>query len=200
MLVLIKEVHLVGIINSVRQLPIKVQFLFYFVQQPPGGQGLLILEDSRSHTTTHHSRQDSSGVISSSQRPLSDNTHNRHPRPQRDSNPQFQKASGRRPMPQTARPLEPTIKQSSNINNNVFISIIGRTHFYHLRYPCTTRLPSSLVCSALSLEVRQNSVSVHALQNYFTYLHVLQFIGNSQNKIYDTSFIILSEEDVVLTL
>jgi len=39
------------------------------------GQGLLILDVSRSHTTTHHSRQDSSGrVISSSQRPLPDNT------------------------------------------------------------------------------------------------------------------------------
>ena len=34
-----------------------------------------ILDVSRSHTTTHHSRQDSSGrVISSSQRPLPDNT------------------------------------------------------------------------------------------------------------------------------
>jgi hypothetical protein len=39
------------------------------------GHGLLILEVSRSHTTTHHSRYDSSGrVISSSQRPLPDNT------------------------------------------------------------------------------------------------------------------------------
>ena len=37
--------------------------------------GAHILDDSRSHTTTQHSRQDSSGrVISSSQRPLPDNT------------------------------------------------------------------------------------------------------------------------------
>ena len=37
--------------------------------------GALILDVSRSHTTTQHSRQDSSGrVISSSQRPLPDNT------------------------------------------------------------------------------------------------------------------------------
>jgi hypothetical protein len=44
-------------------------------RQPPMGQGLLIIEVSRSHTTTHHSRWDSSGrVISSSQRPLPDNT------------------------------------------------------------------------------------------------------------------------------
>ena len=43
--------------------------------QPNAGHGLLILEVSRSHTT-HHIRQDSSGrVISSSQRPLPDNTH-----------------------------------------------------------------------------------------------------------------------------
>ena len=41
----------------------------------PVGHGLLINEVSRTHTTTHHSRQDSSGrVISSSQRPLPDNT------------------------------------------------------------------------------------------------------------------------------
>jgi hypothetical protein len=38
------------------------------------GHGLLIHEVSRSHTTTHHSRQDSSGLLSSSQRPLPDNT------------------------------------------------------------------------------------------------------------------------------
>ena len=43
--------------------------------RPNAGHGLLILEVSRSHTTTHHSRKDSSGlVISSSQRPLPDNT------------------------------------------------------------------------------------------------------------------------------
>ena len=42
---------------------------------PPVDQGLLINEVSRSHKTTHHSRQDSSGrVITSSQRPLPDNT------------------------------------------------------------------------------------------------------------------------------
>jgi hypothetical protein len=47
----------------------------FLVQKPPVGQGLFIHEVSRSHTTTHHSRQDSSGwVISSSQRPLPDNT------------------------------------------------------------------------------------------------------------------------------
>ena len=49
-------------------------FVFWF-DSPPVGQGLLIHEVSRSHTTTHHSWYDSSGrVISSSQRPLPDNT------------------------------------------------------------------------------------------------------------------------------
>ena len=50
-------------------------FYYFFAQQPSVAQGLLLHEVSRSHTTTHHSRQDSSGrVISSSQRPLPDNT------------------------------------------------------------------------------------------------------------------------------
>ena len=44
------------------------------------GHGLLIHAVSRSHTTPHHSRWDSSRrVISSSQRPLPDNIHNRQP-------------------------------------------------------------------------------------------------------------------------
>ena len=42
---------------------------------PPVGQGLFIREVSRSHITKRHSRQDSPGrVISSSQRPLPNNT------------------------------------------------------------------------------------------------------------------------------
>jgi len=45
------------------------------VLRPKLGHGLLILEVSRSHTMMQHSRYDSSGrVISSSQRPLPDNT------------------------------------------------------------------------------------------------------------------------------
>jgi len=52
-----------------------VIFYFFLARQPPVGQSLLILDVSRSHTTTHHSPLDSSGrVISSSQRPLPDNT------------------------------------------------------------------------------------------------------------------------------
>ena len=49
--------------------------IMFLARQPTVGQGLLIHEVSRSHTTTHHTRYDSSGrVISSSQRPLPDNT------------------------------------------------------------------------------------------------------------------------------
>ena len=50
-------------------------FFFPVALQPYAGHGLLILEVSRSHTATYHSRYGSSGrVISSSQRPLPDDT------------------------------------------------------------------------------------------------------------------------------
>ena len=50
-------------------------YIFFVALRPNAGHGLLILEVSRSHKTTHHSRYDSSGrVISSSQRPLPENT------------------------------------------------------------------------------------------------------------------------------
>ena len=50
-------------------------FLFPVALRPNVGQGLLILKVSRSNTTMHHSRQDSSRrVISSSHKPLLDNT------------------------------------------------------------------------------------------------------------------------------
>jgi hypothetical protein len=56
---------------------LEILFVCFWRDNPPVGQGLLIHEVSQSHTT-HHSRLDSSGlVISSSQRPLPDNTHNR---------------------------------------------------------------------------------------------------------------------------
>ena len=55
---------------------IYIYIYFYPVALRPNvGHGLLIPEISRSHTTTYHTWQDSSGrVISSSQRPLPDNT------------------------------------------------------------------------------------------------------------------------------
>ena len=87
-------------------------FFFSVALRPNAGHSLLILEVSRSHTTSHHSRQDSSGrVVSSSQRPVSDNTqHSQQTNVHAlrwDSNPRSQQASGRRPTPQTARPLGP---------------------------------------------------------------------------------------------
>ena len=49
--------------------------LWLYFHSPVASFSLLVFEVSRSHTTTRHSRQDSSGrVISSSQRPLPDNT------------------------------------------------------------------------------------------------------------------------------
>jgi len=52
-----------------------MNFIRPMALRPNADHCLLILEVSRSHTTTHHSRKDSSGrVISSSQRPLPDNT------------------------------------------------------------------------------------------------------------------------------
>ena len=96
---------------------------FPMALQPNAGHGLLILDEvSRSNTTTHHSQQDFSGrVISSPQRPLPDNT--QHSQRQtsvtrRDSNPQSQQASGRRPTPQTVRPLGPAFRSHTQLKFN----------------------------------------------------------------------------------
>jgi len=51
------------------------RFVCFWRDSPQWGQGLLIHEVSRSHTKAHHNRYDSSGwVVSSSRRPLLDNT------------------------------------------------------------------------------------------------------------------------------
>ena len=53
----------------VKSLTLRLLMLYIYIYGAP------ILDVSRSHTTTHHSRQDSYGrVISSSQRPLPDDT------------------------------------------------------------------------------------------------------------------------------
>ena len=58
-----------------------IHFVLPVSLQPNAVHGLLILEVSRSHTTTQKSRWNSSGqVIGSSQRPLSDSTHDTHNR------------------------------------------------------------------------------------------------------------------------
>ena len=75
------------------------------------GLGLLIVYVSRSHSDIYvHHRQDFSGrVIRPIQRPLLTqheiNTCDTHPCTRRDSNPQCQQASCRRPTSYTARPL-----------------------------------------------------------------------------------------------
>ena len=52
-----------------------VLIFFSVALRPSACHGLFILEVYRSHTTTYHSRHDcSGGVISSSQKPLPDNT------------------------------------------------------------------------------------------------------------------------------
>jgi hypothetical protein len=52
-----------------------VDLFFFSALRSNAGLGLLIHEISRSHSMTHHIRYDSSGrVISSSKRPLTDNT------------------------------------------------------------------------------------------------------------------------------
>jgi hypothetical protein len=72
----------------------------------------------RDHTQTHHARYDSSGwAIGPSQRPLTDKTQptlttERHPCLRRDSNSQYQQASGHRP---TLRPPGPWYRLKSSL-------------------------------------------------------------------------------------
>ena len=85
-------------------------------RKPLVDQGLLIDEASRLHTHTHththtytpHFGRNPLDEWSIRRRDLYLTTHNTHktqPCPRRDSNLQSQQASGRRPTPQTARPL-----------------------------------------------------------------------------------------------
>ena len=70
-----KKLHTRCEINFRILLPLDRVFPFPVALRPNAGHGLLIHEVSRSHTTTHRNRQDFSGrVISSSRRPLPDNT------------------------------------------------------------------------------------------------------------------------------
>ena len=67
--------------NKLLDSQVCIEISLFLARQPPVCQGFLIHEVSRSYKTTHHSRPDSSGrVISSSKRPLPDNTHNIHNR------------------------------------------------------------------------------------------------------------------------
>ena len=93
---------------------------FLMTQQALVGQGLLIIEPLRSHSDTPHLL----GLLWTSDQPDAENstwqhktlTRDRHPRPPRDSNPQFKQASGRRTPPYTARP--PGYDDDDDKNNN----------------------------------------------------------------------------------
>jgi len=79
-------------------------------QQLLVGQGLLIVEDLWSHSVRHNKLgRTSLNKQSARPRDLCLTTHNtqhrKHPCLQWDSNPKSQQASGRRPMPLTARTL-----------------------------------------------------------------------------------------------
>ena len=70
----LSDIHIIKMTGNLLVPKVPDVAIFFLVQQSTVGQGLLIHDVSRSHSTTHHSRQDFSGrVISSSQRPLSDN-------------------------------------------------------------------------------------------------------------------------------
>jgi hypothetical protein len=111
------DVHLV-----VPVIPDKVHFVcfyLYMVRQPLVGQGLLIQQDSRSHS--RHTKFERTPIDEWSARCRDlyltpHYTHDRHPRPWWDSNPQFQQASGRRPTLSTARSLWPASVQLVSLN------------------------------------------------------------------------------------
>jgi len=91
---------------------LKILFLLTMeLQSPPPqlGQGLPLIEDSLSHTDTPYSVEplwtnDQPDAETSTWQHTSI-TKDRHPCPRRDSNTRSQKASGRRPTPETARSL-----------------------------------------------------------------------------------------------
>jgi len=96
----IKLPSIAGIQTSFIDLRINIFFLL--LRSPQWGRGSS-LSRPHDHTQTPHTRWDSSGrVISSSQRPLPENTQHSQQKSTHtlwDSNPRPQQASGRRPTP-----------------------------------------------------------------------------------------------------
>ena len=84
-------------------------FFFFVVRQPLLGLGFLTVEVSRSHSDTPHLV----ALLSKSDQLVAETSTSQHttlttdsyPCPRRDSNPQSQQESGRRPTPLTTRPL-----------------------------------------------------------------------------------------------
>ena len=94
-------------LNQLRHSRNNASSLFY-VTTDPRVQGFFSIEASRSHLDTPHSvrllwRRDRSVAETSAYQRITF-TRDRHPCPWRDSNPQSQQASDRRPTPYSARP------------------------------------------------------------------------------------------------
>ena len=78
-------------------------YVFFYDATAPNEPGPFIIEASRSHSDTQHSE----ALLWKSDQPDAETstvqhttlTKDKHPCPRRDSNPQFQEASGRRPTP-----------------------------------------------------------------------------------------------------
>jgi hypothetical protein len=102
----------------------------FLAQQPPVGHGL-IPEVSGSHTRQHHSRWDSSGqVISSSQGPLPDNTHNIHNRQTSMPPVEFEPTISTSERPQTYALDRAATRTGSDMCVCVYIYIHTDTYKY----------------------------------------------------------------------
>ena len=127
------------------QIRISCAFSFFISQSEPFYLLSVAVEgyyDTRSHSMTHN-RQDSSGRgLGPSQRPLPAQhttfTTDKYPCPRRKSNPQSQQASGHRPTPYTARPLE------SASCTGLFEMIVGV-----LTTCCTLHLRQEYMCFSI---------------------------------------------------
>ena len=128
---------------------------FAMAQHPPVDQGLLIVEASRSHSGTPHSV----GLLWTSDQPDAQTSTSQHTTlttnihgPRRDSNPQSQQASDRRPTPQTARP----VRSARICNNNCFskVRVVTRTR---LAVTFTRVLPVLIVKTAYNATCLQFS-------------------------------------------
>jgi hypothetical protein len=113
-------------------IPRPLIFVCLWRNSPPVGQGLLIHEVYRSHSITHQSV----GLLWKSDQLVAANlyltTHNTHNRqtfmPRRDSTPQYQQASGRRPTPYTTAHINP-FQPSDAMWNNTFNSVLHTVQF-----------------------------------------------------------------------
>jgi hypothetical protein len=93
-----------------------IHFIHSFIHFSTAPEALdqLVIEVSKSHTHAHtHTHTQSVGLLWTSDQPVTETstwqhttlTRNRYPCPRRESNSQSQQALGRRPTPETARPL-----------------------------------------------------------------------------------------------